>query len=603
MEHHRVIADEVGEERAPDRPHRGCGEADFALGKREAFPCSCRSTTARGTWTAWCVHRSGGARRRRRRRRRARRTGAPLPRRAVHAPLPGVRWRCHEEIVFRVDDEWFLAMDEIRPKLKTRRRGQLGPRLRGEADGGLAPQHGRLEHLAEALLGPPAFSTPARGSTFFVIGSAEEFRERATSGLEVARAPPAVDRRGRRLPGGGADARRVKEVGDRWLDAGIVPFSTLDWLHDKAGWEKWFPAELSRDARADQALVLPSQLFFSVVLTGRAPYRNVLRSRSLDEGGARCTARGQRHRLPPRRPRRSAPTRCAGCSAGRTSRRTSFRLRPARPGEAAPPHALEHLPSSSRTRTSTGSTRTIRCRSRRAGRSTAGSSRGSPARPRGQRRASRRTSSGPALAIERFWDELSTGTSALSRRRFWKSTADLDKRAAEHTLYEVLTTLARLLAPYMPFLSEAMYQNLERGAGRRGAAASVHHTAWPEPDASVIDEPLERAMAAAMRVVSLGRSARGRAGIKVRTPLRRAYVVYAIGDRDRGLLDDDSGLLSVVRDELNVKAVEFVRRSRTSCAVVRPNLRSSVRAREQHARLSCAGRGPLHAHGRRTALG
>jgi isoleucyl-tRNA synthetase len=142
-----------------------------------------------------------------------------------------------------------------------------------------------------------------------------------------------------------------------------------------------------------------------------------------------------------------------------------------------------------------------------------------------------------------------------NRRRFWKADSRRDSLAAYQTLHEALTTLARLFAPFMPFLAESMYQNLARHAVR-GAEASVHLTAYPEVRAERIDDDLERRMRAAMRVVSLGRTARSAAKTKVRTPLPKLIAAFDPNDRDRGALQGQDELAAIIRDELNVKAFE-----------------------------------------------
>src|SRR6185295_2672259 len=159
------------------------------------------------------------------------------------------------------------------------------------------------------------------------------------------------------------------------------------------------------------------------------------------------------------------------------------------------------------------------------------------------------------LRMEAFWDDLSTWYVRRNRARFWKTEARRDSLAAYQTLYEALTTLARLFAPIMPFLAESLYQNLVRHAVR-GAPDSVHLAPYPEVRAERIDDDLERRMRAAMRVVSLGRTARSSAKTKVRTPLPKLIAVFDPNDRDRGALDGQEELASIIRDELNVKAFE-----------------------------------------------
>ncbi|MEA2525135.1 MAG: isoleucyl-tRNA synthetase, partial [Thermomicrobiales bacterium] len=156
-----------------------------------------------------------------------------------------------------------------------------------------------------------------------------------------------------------------------------------------------------------------------------------------------------------------------------------------------------------------------------------------------------------AHAIERFTiEELSNWYIRRNRRRFWKSESDRDKAAAYRTLYDALTTLTGLLAPFLPFLSEAMYQNLVRAVDPT-APESVHLTDYPTVDASSIDEQLSSDMAAVLEVVSLGRAARSEAGVKVRQPLP-GILVHA---REKSVLDAVTRLKDQVLDELNVKDV------------------------------------------------
>src|SRR2546426_3921158 len=158
--------------------------------------------------------------------------------------------------------------------------------------------------------------------------------------------------------------------------------------------------------------------------------------------------------------------------------------------------------------------------------------------------------------LEAFWDDLSTWYLRRNRPRFWKARSERDSLAAYQTLYEALTTLIRLLAPVTPFLAEDMYQGVVREASP-SAEASVHLTAYPEECPERVDEDLERRMRAARRVVELGRAARSSAGVKTRMPLSKLIVVFDANDRDRGALDTGSELADIVKDELNVKAIEI----------------------------------------------
>jgi len=156
-------------------------------------------------------------------------------------------------------------------------------------------------------------------------------------------------------------------------------------------------------------------------------------------------------------------------------------------------------------------------------------------------------------AIQQFADDLSNWYVRRSRRRFWKSGADEDKLAAYRTLYTCLVTLAKLLAPFTPFLAEAMYQNLVRSVDGE-APESVHLAAWPESDAALVDEQLIYDTRLVMRAVSLGRAARSKAGIKVRQPLAAATAFVHNAAQADGL----RRLEAQVIEELNVKRLEVI---------------------------------------------
>ena len=155
--------------------------------------------------------------------------------------------------------------------------------------------------------------------------------------------------------------------------------------------------------------------------------------------------------------------------------------------------------------------------------------------------------------IEDFVDGLSNWYVRRSRRRFWKSESDADKLAAYNTLYECLVTLAKLLAPFTPFLAEELYQNLVRSISTE-APDSVHLADFPAADVTKIVKQLTEDIRLAMKISSLGRAARSQAGIKVRQPLAKV-VVKLESRRERESLER---LLPQVLEELNVKALEFV---------------------------------------------
>ncbi|MCX5995557.1 MAG: isoleucine--tRNA ligase, partial [Chloroflexi bacterium] len=150
--------------------------------------------------------------------------------------------------------------------------------------------------------------------------------------------------------------------------------------------------------------------------------------------------------------------------------------------------------------------------------------------------------------IEEFVDNISNWYVRRSRRRFWKSENDTDKQSAYTTLYQCLITLAKLLAPLTPFVAEELYQNLVRPFDK-DAPESIHLTDYPLADLSQVDEKLSTAVNLVVKVTSLGRAARAKAGVKVRQPLARVLVKVRT-EAEKASLEQ---MASQVLDELNVK--------------------------------------------------
>jgi isoleucyl-tRNA synthetase len=150
--------------------------------------------------------------------------------------------------------------------------------------------------------------------------------------------------------------------------------------------------------------------------------------------------------------------------------------------------------------------------------------------------------------IEEFVDNLSNWYVRRNRRRFWKSESDADKLAAYTTLHQCLVTLSQLLAPFVPFVAEEIYGNLVRSANPE-ARESVHLVDFPIVDESQIDDKLNSDVELAMKVSSLGRAARAKAGIKVRQPLGEAVVGVETKEEREGL----ERLAAEVMEEINVK--------------------------------------------------
>jgi isoleucyl-tRNA synthetase len=153
--------------------------------------------------------------------------------------------------------------------------------------------------------------------------------------------------------------------------------------------------------------------------------------------------------------------------------------------------------------------------------------------------------------IQEFIDQdLSNWYIRLSRRRFWKGERGKDKTAAYQTLFEILLTLSKLLAPFCPFLAERLYRRLTHAQD----AESVHLVDFPQVDLSAQDKELEEKMSAPRRVVQLGRALRELKELKVRQPLLKIIVVT----EDVAVKKHITDFAEIITSELNVKSIEFV---------------------------------------------
>jgi isoleucyl-tRNA synthetase len=171
-------------------------------------------------------------------------------------------------------------------------------------------------------------------------------------------------------------------------------------------------------------------------------------------------------------------------------------------------------------------------------------------------------------AIEHFVDQLSNWYVRRNRRRFWKAASGDDKQSAYLTLYECLDVVNRLMAPFVPFITEKVHQNLARAVAR-DAPVSVHMTTWPSRNAARLDRELIAETDVVQRVVGLGRAARNASKLKVRQPLGRILV----------RVPDEAAAAAVRRhedqilDELNVKKLELLARDATLVTYrIKPNL-------------------------------
>ena len=366
----------------------------------------------------------------------------------------------------------------------------------------------------------------------------------------------------------GAEARRIRDVGNPWLDAGIVPFSTLHYRTDPDYWQKWFPADFITESFPGQFRNwFYSMLAMGTVLRNEPPFKAIFGYATLygEDGRPMHKSWGNAIEFNEAAERMGVDVMRWMYASARPEDNILFGYHTA--DEARREllvlwNVLAFF------------TTYARLASWQPTRDVVGAQGPDPARRLLDRwilssAAGMAEQAGAALAeydtrtatraISTFVDDLSTWWLRRSRRRLSRSGDAADQAAAFGTLHLALASVARTMAPLLPFLAEEFHQ-VTVASAQPGAPESVHLTSWPETDlATLRDLPLEAAMADLRRAVELGRTLRGRAGVRVRQPLATLWLAMPGGGLGAGL-DAGAGeeLRGLLADELNVRRVEII---------------------------------------------
>ncbi len=471
-----------------------------------------------------------------------------------------VCWRCGSELVFRLVDEWFIAMDELRPRIM-----EVTKRITWMPPFGLERELDWLRNMHDWCISKkrywglalPIFVCP--DGHFHVVGSEAELRERAVEGWDrfQGHSPhrPWIDAVKIACPRCAAPAARVPDVGNPWLDAGIVPYSTLGYRHGLPTWERWFPPAFITECFPGQFRNwFYSLLAMSTVMENREPFRVVLghalvrdehgeemhKSKGnaiwFDEAAETVGVEAMRWVFARQNPYANLNFGLGVCAEaarrlGTLWNSCVFFVTYANV-DGIDPSALPQNPSEPSLMD-----RWILARFDQLA-------------ARGREAMEAYELAGFVRDAESFIDDLSNWYIRRSRRRFWKSQNDADKLSAYATLYHVLLWTCRALAPIVPFLTEEIYQILAP-RGIPCSRLSVHLEDYPANVPTAEGEELVRRMRTAQAIVTLGHAARNKAGIKVRQPLAQ---LVAKG-WPRAWEDAWEEFEPLIRDELNVKQV------------------------------------------------
>ncbi len=498
-----------------------------------------------------------------------------------------VCWRCSTELVFRLVDEWFISMDEIRPRMV-----RATNEMEWYPEFGKARELDWLKNMQDWMISKKRYyglALPIYAcdcGNFDVIGSLEELKERAVEGWEEFEANglsphrPWVDGVKVACSKCGETVERIQDVGNAWLDAGIAPFSTIGYKTDHDYWKEWFPADwISESFPGQFRNWFYSMIVMAAVLEDSVPARQVFSYALMrDENGEEMhKSKGNAIWFEDAANKMGVDVMRWAFSRHNPASNLNFGYKT---GDEVRRHFLIPLwniysffttyanldgwtPDESAIPLSYG------FGSEAGGEKNAYESWAMPPESEGFSELDRWILSElnrvigrvtdnleswepayAALSVEQFVEDLSNWYVRRSRRRFWKTEGDRDKNAAYSTLYTCLTTLSRLLAPFTPFVADIMYRNLV--ADRvSDAPDSVHLASWPKANDSLIDRDAMNRTRLAIRLASLGRSARAQSRLKVRQPLGE-FVVEVRHDWEREALKD---IEPVLKEELNVKSV------------------------------------------------
>lgn len=462
-------------------------------------------------------------------------------------------WRCKDELVWRVVDEWYISMDKLRDKMM-----DVTKKINWIPEFGLSRELDWLKNMHDWLISKKRYWGLAlpiwecECGHFEVIGSKEELKEKAVSGWKEfdGRAPhrPHVDAIKIKCEKCGKMASRIPDVGNPWLDAGIVPFSTIKYFENKKYWKKWFPPEFICESFPGQF----KNWFYSLIVMGTVlentnPFKTILGYATVknergedmhkskgnaiwfDEAAEKMGVDVMRWIYAKQNTTNNL---LFGYALADTVRRKLLTLwntysffvtyanidkwKPKK-GSAKPGHTLDKWILAELQSLIEVMTKGL----------------------------DDYNASIAMNAADEFIEKLSNWYVRRSRRRFWKSQNDDDKENAYQTLYTVLTALCRLLAPILPFVTESIYRNL---TGDKDGS-SVHLENWPVAEKSLMNEDLKTRMQTLRDIVSFGLGIRADVGIKARQPLAS----LSFWSLNKFVPTDEE--VEIIKEEVNVKDI------------------------------------------------
>ncbi len=486
-------------------------------------------------------------------------------------------WRSGDELVFRLVDEWYINMD-WRDKIK-----KIVDDIEWIPPWGQDREHEWLDNMGDWMISKKRFWGLAlpiwtfEDGSFYVVGSKKELMELSVEGWEEfeGNSPhrPWIDKVKIKHPDSGLIGERILDVGNPWLDAGIVPFSTLGYTDNKEYWKEWFPGDFVTECFPGQFRNwFYSLLAMSAELEEAAPFKTLLGHALVKDETGRDMHKSWGNAI------------WFDDAAEKMGVDVMRWMYASQNVESNLLFGYGHADEVRK--------KLIQLWNSYSFYATYAAVDGFTPEDRNWKEADLTildkwiisklhtlikdaTSAYDEFRVdkfmrkfEKFLDDLSNWYIRRNRRRFWKTEDDEDKLTAYHTLYEVLFTTIRLLAPCLPFVTENIYQNLVRNS-IGDSLESIHLCDFPVADKSQIDESLMNKVDALRKVVEQSRSARNKANIKIRQPLGK--LCYSVENDDIASFIEENG--KVILEELNVKSLERVSEATDLLTYeVKPNL-------------------------------
>jgi isoleucyl-tRNA synthetase len=467
-------------------------------------------------------------------------------------------WRCKSELIFRLVDEWYIAMDPLRKPLM-----EIAKKIKWIPSFGLERELDWLKNMKDWLISKKRYWGLAlpiyecKCGNFEVIGSREELKERAVEGWDEfdGHTPhrPWIDKVKIRCSKCGRLISRIPDVGNPWLDAGIVPYSTLKYFSDREYWKKWFPADLVCESLPGQFKNwFYSLLVMSLALEGKAPVKTIFGYATVvDEKGE------EMHKSKGNAIWFDEAVEKIGADVMRwmyVKQNPIYNLRFGFNVAREVKRKILTLWNSYiffKTYVSPSEIETLN----------EITSKSPPKNPLDKWIISKlntliekinksldkfNAQKASSLIEDFFIKDLSLWYIRCSRERLQKPKNFIEKRSAASVLYTVLINLSKLIAPMMPFLSERMYQGLRKNT----MPISIHLCDYPETEKRLINRDLEKKMEEIRKIVSLALRERQKAKIKVRQPLSLLEIKNAKYKISKELKE-------LIKKELNVKKVKI----------------------------------------------